>query len=599
MTLLTFIIPIGKLHQDIAGRAIDSIVKQTVKCSYLGMVDTQQQGPAKLRNELLKQVKTPFVSFLDADDWIEPTFAADLIQEFERLNRAYYIYPDWFKVDGSVVETPCLTVNGQPVSSELPAYCGGTWHPITTLLPTEWAMAVGGFDESLPADEDTDFYLKLCSTSHCGRRLAKPLFHYSPNGGRSLAYYQSEQFKVVKDILSKRYIGKKSMCCGDEKPLPPVGAKLDGDVQAMALWSGNHTTQGKATGRIYAYMSYPKTTWVSPLDIRAAPHEWKEVIVEAPIDQGQTIRELQTLANIGMSTVKQKAVDYSVPVNEPAPPPVTGKPDIANVLRLAQANDDPIFVFPETVYPSYADIRRLVELSGFKSTTFKKINVYSRQPLIIVSPEVPPDLEGVPSRVIYWQLEYAGDYTHNYDNIGGELWASDPSWASAHGAKYVPMGSHQGLATYSKSSDPEFQLTMLAYMTPRRQMLKNRLASLTWPVDYPGHGSEGFRDRMLSKTWLMVNVHQHENAAYFAPQRLTIAAANKMPVFHEMVSDKGIFANAVAFMNYDDMPNTILNAFGKQWGQAQRGFVSLGERLYKLLCEENTFESCVRKALKS
>src|SRR4029077_20009185 len=133
-------------------------------------------GPGKLRNEMLKLVKTPFVSFLDADDWIEPTFAEDTLAGFERIQRQKYIFVDWFAKD-KVIETPCITVNGVPVpATDQKPYCGSTWHPITSLIPLEWVFAVGGFDETLQADEDTDFYKKLCTTSHCGHRLARALF---------------------------------------------------------------------------------------------------------------------------------------------------------------------------------------------------------------------------------------------------------------------------------------------------------------------------------------------------------------------------------------------------------------------------------------
>lgn len=56
-------------------RAAESVASQTVECQHIHEVDHDRQGPAAMRNHLLEQVTTPFVGFLDDDDYLYPEWA--------------------------------------------------------------------------------------------------------------------------------------------------------------------------------------------------------------------------------------------------------------------------------------------------------------------------------------------------------------------------------------------------------------------------------------------------------------------------------------------------------------------------------------------
>jgi hypothetical protein len=588
MTDLTFITPISPAHQALAERAVASVAAQTVACEHLTMLDADQRGPGYLRNVMLRQVNTEFVSYLDADDWVEPTFAEETIAEYRRIGGDRYIFTDWFDNMGHIIATPCLNgPDGYPLSvPDRKPYCGGTWHTVTTLLPTSWVRLVNGFDETLPASEDTDFYLKLCTTLRCGHHLARPLFHYAPGGGRAIAFRQGPERERIAHELTLRYGGRMGCCGNDETVAQPIGEKQDGDVLAMALWHGNRGEYGRATGRHYPRISMPRTAWVDPRDCAMSPNLWK---VLPTVDTHQPMTTLQQMAQAGMATVVRNP--YAPPINEPPPPPVQAKPDVSRVIRLAQKASgqtmDPVFVFPEKAYPSYSDFRRLVELSGYRAVTFKQMDFFSRAPYIVVSPERLPPLGEFRASIIAWQLEYAGDYTHNYDTFTGEIWASDKAWADAHGAKYVILGSHPGLAD-GEPMEPWHDLTLLGYMTPRREHIKGLLADLRWPVDYPGHDTTD-RDTILLRTRLMLNIHQHDGAPYIAPQRIAVAAAHHMPVLCEAVENAGALADVLTFAAYGSIP------------QVAREMLADGAKtdvLYEHLCVEHGFRSEVEKALK-
>lgn len=610
---VTFVIPIGPAHRELAQRAIASVQAQTVPCALLTMEDSEGRGPGYLRNIMMRQVATPFVSFLDADDWVEPAFAEATLNEWKRIGGNKYIFTDWLNANNEIVNAPCRNgLDGTPLSAPgSKPYCGGTWHVVTTLISTQWVFAVGGFDESLPAIEDTDFYLKLCAAKLCGHHLALPLFHYSPSGGRALQFHAGPDYHPVMRLLTERYGGQMG-CCGDEQPKAPIGQRQDGDILAMALWHGNRTEYGRATGRNYPRMAMPRVTWVSSADVQASPTLWRKVDVQPPAPVPEVETNMVGMVEGLLKTAQMQRTPaappkaFQAPVAEPPPVAYEAKPDVARVLALAKqrsagATDEPIFVFSEKQYDSYADIRRLVELSGFESITTKKINAFNSRPYIVVSPEPIPDLNGLKSRVICWQLEYAGEYASNYNGFEGEIWASDKAWADKHNAKYVLMGSHDGLnsgmsADFTKDMREQtiqfdYDVTMLGYMIPRRQAIKAKLADLKWPIDYPGHNTIE-RNNVLLNTRLMLHVHQHDNAPFVAPQRVAIAAAYRMPMVSETVADPGALDDVLRYASYDEIPDKVNKTL------RYKGVKSLGERLHQFLCVENTFRKCVMEALK-
>lgn len=595
MTDLTFIMPIGPLHERLSQRAIASVQAQSVRCMLLSANDTTHRGPGAIRNELLRLVETEFVSFLDADDWIEPTFAEETIAEYRRIGGGKYIFTDWLDEQNRVVNAPCYNVVDGPTVSKPGAkpYCGGTWHAITTLLPTVWSKETM-FDETLPGAEDTDLYVRLCIAMRCAHHLARSLFHYSKDGSRGAAFHGSPDRPRIQRELSLRYGGQMGCCGEDPKSVPPVGERVPGDVLAQALWQGNRSEYGRVSQRHYPRISRPRTAWVDPRDVAQSPMLWRMLEQPQPVtvDEPQGITNLAQMAALGLSTRKVDINPYAAPLNEPPVPAVHAKPDINRVVRLGQraVSGDPVFVFSDKDYPSYSDIRRLVELSGFRFVPLNKVDAFSRAPLIVVTPETIGDrFRGVSARVICWQLEYAGEYTNNYAQFGGEVWASDKAWADAHGAKYVLLGSHEGLATQPIRHREQafFDVTMLGYMTTRRQSIKDALTDFRWPEDYPGHDNER-RAAILSTTNLMLHVHQHDNAPYVAPQRIAIAAAYRMHTISEYVPDFGDLSPYLEWSKYDDLPGMVRGNSG-----------NLGDKLHEYLCIERPFRSCVEDALKS
>jgi len=266
MTAVTFVTPVAPYHAAAVSQAAASVKAQTVPCEHIIIQDEQARGAGWARNQGLARVTTQWVVFLDADDTIEPEYTTRVLSAFDGTR---YVYTDWTMGDTVMAAPDCPFHNR-------------TWHPITALVPTAWARAVGGFDETLPGAEDTAFYLALMYSGYCGRRLAAPLFHYGAGGQRARAFVASDAYARVQASFTDKYRGKPMGCCGD-KTMPVVieGDHADGDVLAETLWMGNRSQIGRATGRFYPRSGNGKQMWVDPRDIAAAPNLWRALPVSA------------------------------------------------------------------------------------------------------------------------------------------------------------------------------------------------------------------------------------------------------------------------------------------------------------------------------
>ena len=325
-SLLTFVIPVGSYHTEAAEKAVFSCLAQSVRCNVVVVYDRDQCGAGWARNRGLEHVHTPFVSFLDADDWVTPDFAEKCLRAYDGR---HYVYTDW--VTDRLVQAPCKAWDGR-----------GSAHIITTLLPTVFVRHVGGFDETTQG-EDTAFYWKLTRAGLCGKRLPEALFHYGKGGKRAQALRDDPNRDAILKRAIAPYLEKPMPCtdCGGNDlqiDVPPSGDKEADDVLAESLWMGNRQERGRATGRTYPRTGNHKKLWVDPRDIDAAPHLFARVIALPPPvheDDLQAFKQfsgqVRTALNGGVRDTTQDPVPAYVEQREV-------QPDVAQVLRLYAQN---------------------------------------------------------------------------------------------------------------------------------------------------------------------------------------------------------------------------------------------------------------------
>ena len=125
---------------------------------------SQNCGAAHARNVGLSYTNTPYVAFLDSDDVWLPHWLEKHLEEFSKLDTSYAAVTCGVKRifdDGRVISsTPSLS--GDVYSYIIKnGHTGIVNNPSTLLLRTSAVEMVGGWDESLPAAQDADLWLRI------------------------------------------------------------------------------------------------------------------------------------------------------------------------------------------------------------------------------------------------------------------------------------------------------------------------------------------------------------------------------------------------------------------------------------------------------
>lgn len=294
MTLATFIIPVAPHHEEVAQRAIDSALAQTIPSKVVSAVDDEGLGAGAIRNLLAQTVKTPFLVFLDADDTVAPNFVEQTAFAYQR---GKYVYTAWADDSGTLHEAPPEARGG--------VFTQGQFHTITTLMPTALFRLTGGFDESLAGLEDVDLYIKLQTLGVCGVRCPAPLMIYNQRlGKRASGIRVSGEREKIINLLTQRYEGKLRMCSWDctgsgNGTQPPANQQQEGDILVEALYAPAKQ-QGSVSGRAYPRTGNYRRLYVDPRDVAARPDLWQRPAeIEAEIIS-PAVEDVTALANAAL-----------------------------------------------------------------------------------------------------------------------------------------------------------------------------------------------------------------------------------------------------------------------------------------------------------
>ncbi len=135
------------------------------------VVRSANRGAAAARNLGVAATSAPLLVFLDADDRLAPTHLA---ATSARLGAQ----PELDYVSTALAAFGGADYVWRAVEPDLPrAIAFGTLH-VSTLLRRSVFDAVGGYDESLRAFEDLDFWTRVMKRGYRGTVLEEPLLHY-------------------------------------------------------------------------------------------------------------------------------------------------------------------------------------------------------------------------------------------------------------------------------------------------------------------------------------------------------------------------------------------------------------------------------------
>jgi hypothetical protein len=281
MAIATVIIPVHPSHEHLVSAAIASVQAQTIPVEINVYLDKYERGAGYARNAAAENVTTPFLTFLDADDTLEPTFIERYLQAYEK---GRYVYGAWFEGERVMRPRPCNPFLAHDFGDGR-GIIGG-YHHVTTLIPTAIFKELGGFDVDLPGMEDTDFFMRVHRNHICGVYVDEPLFRYNYSGENSRGHVfkkHPDYDDIVRSIyernggiLSMANCGK---CGGSEAPAIQTSGRQPGDVPAETLYAPMSQV-GRATGRWYDRKDHQfmgQVVYVDPRDVQAMPDLFRRV----------------------------------------------------------------------------------------------------------------------------------------------------------------------------------------------------------------------------------------------------------------------------------------------------------------------------------
>lgn len=268
--LLSFIVPVAVYHEHLIDRARAQVEKQTIPCAFIPVIDHNARGAGWARNRGVERAETPFIAFLDCDDYLDPTYAEKMLSAYKP---GHYVYCDFYMAGEHVRMSECSNLKDDDAH-----------HLINCVMHRDIFKQTGGFDESRNL-EDTRFWATCLHRGVCGIRYPEPLVEYTGDGQRSKLARSDPQW--VKDYwqIFREY---PSMCknCSTPKPAhPSPGVQYANDVLVITLWGGNRNVTGHVTRRQYPRAGNGKEIWMDPRDAAAKPDLFRVVeLIDAEPD---------------------------------------------------------------------------------------------------------------------------------------------------------------------------------------------------------------------------------------------------------------------------------------------------------------------------
>ena len=243
--LISVIIPVGPGHEQHVIEALDSLEAQTLRqwegivvwdtgesipnalqkaYPYVQWIITEGRvGAGKARNIGVQQANAPFLVFLDADDWLMGTALEYMLmaysetaaiiysesygvravdeekaREYEHRNELIKYENGIATIQQTVAEYNYELAIQQPFQQQ-PYF----WCYVSSLIPRAWHDEVGGFDETLEAWEDWDYWIRLAKLGKPFVAVDKPLLTYCYDSGN-----RRETGRVLKNTLRQQLIDK-------------------------------------------------------------------------------------------------------------------------------------------------------------------------------------------------------------------------------------------------------------------------------------------------------------------------------------------------------------------------------------------------------
>lgn len=210
MSLVTVIVPVADAHRHLLPRAIHSLKQQTYLPEILIVNDSATplliggatiletgggKGSAYARNLGLDKVRTPLVSFLDADDYFVDTAIEVLLKGYLEYETCY-VYGDWIQYNQHGYS------NHKAKNYDRTRILKHSIHLVNILIETDVAKSVY-YDINYRGWEDWKFHIELAVNGYCGTRIPEHLVIYDMTTSINREKHNAIQDEVYPEILKK------------------------------------------------------------------------------------------------------------------------------------------------------------------------------------------------------------------------------------------------------------------------------------------------------------------------------------------------------------------------------------------------------------
>ncbi len=165
------------------------------------VVHQENKGLPAARNAGAALADSEYLVFLDADDYLEPTFVRELAGAIEHAG-------------DDVSHAYCrerLTEHGRDAVWRVPDWDPlllliTNLHPVTALVRRDRFEAVGGFDETMTRGyEDWEFWIRLSGRGWRGVRVTKPLFNWRRHSNDTMIHDAVAKHEELYDQILERH----------------------------------------------------------------------------------------------------------------------------------------------------------------------------------------------------------------------------------------------------------------------------------------------------------------------------------------------------------------------------------------------------------
>ncbi|MEG0902152.1 MAG: glycosyltransferase family 2 protein, partial [Clostridia bacterium] len=162
----------------------------------------QNAGVSAARNAGLSLVKGEYLTFVDADDFVEPSFVEDLVNAMQGKELAICGIADRpFEVVDKALSSDEFFAHPQPFIGV--QYVNFTWNKMyLTELIQKFHIR---FDPSIRLGEDAVFlsdYFPHCHQMAC---FSKKLYHYCDNAASAMRRYQPDFWKWEETLITRQW----------------------------------------------------------------------------------------------------------------------------------------------------------------------------------------------------------------------------------------------------------------------------------------------------------------------------------------------------------------------------------------------------------